>query len=141
EPRRNLPRAIVIGVLIVIGAYLLTNWAYLRLLGVEGVATSKALAAEAVSRVVPGAAKRRIAGAGGRSRPGALAARLLVGVRMGVPLCPLVPLFFVLGELGVVVGAYLDSKVRVAAVIGVCWILGAAILYFVAFSKKRVSRG
>jgi len=45
DPRRTLPRAIVGGVLAVVVVYLLANWAYLRLLGVQGVAGSHALAA------------------------------------------------------------------------------------------------
>jgi APA family basic amino acid/polyamine antiporter len=54
EPRRNLPRAIVGGVLLVVIVYLLANWAYLRLLGAEGVAQSGALAADAAKVVMPG---------------------------------------------------------------------------------------
>ena len=41
-PERNLPRALVIGVLIVVAAYLLVNVAYLRSLGISGLAGSSA---------------------------------------------------------------------------------------------------
>jgi APA family basic amino acid/polyamine antiporter len=46
EPERNLPRALVIGVIIVVTVYLLTNLAYLRVLGHARLAASTAPAAE-----------------------------------------------------------------------------------------------
>lgn len=46
EPQRTLPRALVFGVLIVAATYLLVNLAYLRALGLEGLAASRAPAAE-----------------------------------------------------------------------------------------------
>lgn len=49
EPRRNLPRALILGVLIVAAAYLLVNLTYLRALGVEGLAASRAPAADAMA--------------------------------------------------------------------------------------------
>jgi APA family basic amino acid/polyamine antiporter len=45
-PERTLPRALVFGVLIVVGVYLLANLAYLRVLGQEGLARSTAPAAD-----------------------------------------------------------------------------------------------
>ena len=48
EPRRNLPRALVLGVCIVILVYLLANVTYLRTLGVAGLAASPAPAADAL---------------------------------------------------------------------------------------------
>lgn len=48
-------------------------------------------------------------------------------VRM--PGFPLIPLLFGLAEIGVVIGAWLDPKVRGAAAIGVAWIVAAALLY------------
>lgn len=45
EARRNLPRGIAAGMLIVTAVYVLANWAYLRVLGVEGVASSELVAA------------------------------------------------------------------------------------------------
>lgn len=54
EPRRTLPRAIIGGVVIVIVVYMLANWAYLHLLGVERVATSRTVAADAVGAALAG---------------------------------------------------------------------------------------
>jgi APA family basic amino acid/polyamine antiporter len=82
DPARTLPRAILTGVIIVIAAYLITNAAYLRLLGVEGMAQSKALAADAVAQVFPGAASRFIAAAVALSAFGILNAQLLSGPRL-----------------------------------------------------------
>lgn len=48
EPERNLPRALVLGVVIVVVVYLLANITYLRLLGPAGLAASGAPAAEAL---------------------------------------------------------------------------------------------
>ncbi|MCO4098759.1 MAG: amino acid permease [Gemmatimonas sp.] len=46
DPARTLPRALIFGVLIVAATYLLVNVAYLRALGVEGLAASRAPAAD-----------------------------------------------------------------------------------------------
>ena len=61
EPRRNIPRAIIGGMLIVIAVYLLSNWAYLHLLGHAGVAGSRTLAADAVAVVWGDSGRRGIA--------------------------------------------------------------------------------
>jgi APA family basic amino acid/polyamine antiporter len=49
EPERTLPKALVLGVLVVAAVYLLANVTYLRTLGVQGLAASKAPAADAMS--------------------------------------------------------------------------------------------
>lgn len=46
DPARTLPRALILGVLIVAATYLLVNLAYLRALGLEGLAASRAPAAD-----------------------------------------------------------------------------------------------
>ncbi|MCC7053664.1 MAG: amino acid permease [Gemmatimonadaceae bacterium] len=63
DPQRDLPRALVLGVLIVVAAYLLVNIAYLRALGVGGLATSTAPAADTVG-VLLGERGRALIGAG-----------------------------------------------------------------------------
>jgi APA family basic amino acid/polyamine antiporter len=52
-------------------------------------------------------------------------------VRM--PGFPVVPLLFVLAELGVVIGAWLDPQVRGAAAIGAGWIVATLVLYRLRF--------
>ena len=49
EPKRNLPRALIAGVSIVVAVYLLANLAYLRTLGIVGLAQSSAPAADAMT--------------------------------------------------------------------------------------------
>ncbi len=82
EPRRNLPRAIIVGVVIVVLVYLSANWAYLALLGHAGVAGSTALAADAVATAFPTWGRRAIAAAVAISALGVLNAQLLSGPRL-----------------------------------------------------------
>ncbi|MDZ7333157.1 MAG: amino acid permease [candidate division KSB1 bacterium] len=46
KPKRNIPLAIFFGIAIIISLYLLVNFAYYRVLGVEGMITAKLVAAE-----------------------------------------------------------------------------------------------
>ncbi len=57
EPERNLPRALLIGVLVVIAVYVLANIVYLNVLGVDGLARSPAPAADVMERVFGPAGK------------------------------------------------------------------------------------
>jgi APA family basic amino acid/polyamine antiporter len=52
EPERNLPRALVLGVMGVVAVYILANIAYLKTLGVAGLAASTAPAADTMSAVL-----------------------------------------------------------------------------------------
>jgi basic amino acid/polyamine antiporter, APA family len=58
EPRRNFPRAFLIGLLTLISLYLLANFAYIAALGVKGSTGMEAIAAKSISAVIgPGASK------------------------------------------------------------------------------------
>ncbi|HSK63781.1 MAG TPA: APC family permease, partial [Pyrinomonadaceae bacterium] len=50
RPRRNIPRALLLSTGIITGLYLLVNWAFLRGLGLEGLAASNAAAADLMRR-------------------------------------------------------------------------------------------
>jgi APA family basic amino acid/polyamine antiporter len=63
DPARNLPRALLAGVAIVVTVYLLANVAYLRTLGIEGLARSSAPAADAMGALF-GARGRSLIAAG-----------------------------------------------------------------------------
>src|SRR5207253_10567461 len=63
EPERNLPRALMLGVIGVVTVYLLANVAYLRVLGAGGLAASIAPAADLMGGVL-GRAGRRLTVAG-----------------------------------------------------------------------------
>jgi len=52
DPRRNLPRALIVGTLAVIVVYLLANVAYLAVLSVDEIARSPLVAAEVAERLV-----------------------------------------------------------------------------------------
>jgi APA family basic amino acid/polyamine antiporter len=54
DPLRNLPRAILLGVLCVIVVYLSANTAYLHVLGAEGLAATRTPAADVAARVAGG---------------------------------------------------------------------------------------
>ncbi|MCC7293018.1 MAG: amino acid permease [Phycisphaerales bacterium] len=230
DPRRTLPLSIVGGVIVVVAAYMLANWAYLHLLGYEGVTRSGALAADAVARVWPTYGKRFTAGAVAISAFGVLNAQLLSGPRLiyrmavdgrffapfarvsaggrtpraaivllgalGLALLllaagfsnnaidaidrlttgavfidgiffvltgaalfilrgrgaaggaaprvrlgyPFAPALFVLGEVGIIIGAYTEGSTRSAAKIGIGWILAAAALYAVFFRNSQRNR-
>ena len=62
-PERTLPKALALGVAIVVVVYLLANVAYLRALGLAGLAASSAPAADTIARVA-GPAGRTIVAAG-----------------------------------------------------------------------------
>lgn len=61
DPRRNYPRAFLIGTLAVVGLYLLANLAYLEALGARAVTRSASVAADAMERVGSPAAARMLA--------------------------------------------------------------------------------
>ncbi|WP_049623281.1 APC family permease [Frateuria defendens] len=61
EPQRTLPRALTLGMLIVIAAYALVNVAYLAVLGHDGLAASTAPAADVMQRVAGTAGAKVIA--------------------------------------------------------------------------------
>ncbi len=61
EPQRSLPRALFFGMLLVATCYLLANLAYLSVLGHEGLAASKAPAADLMRKVFGDAGARVIA--------------------------------------------------------------------------------
>ncbi|TMQ71111.1 MAG: APC family permease [Candidatus Eisenbacteria bacterium] len=82
DARRTVPRAILLGVGIVIVAYLAANWAYLDLLGFDGVRHAKALVADAFSVAWPGVGRRIAAAAVAASAFGVLNAQFLTGPRL-----------------------------------------------------------
>jgi APA family basic amino acid/polyamine antiporter len=61
EPGRNLPRALGLGMLLVLGCYVLVNIAYMAALGHDGLAASATPAADVMQRIFGDAGKRIIA--------------------------------------------------------------------------------
>jgi APA family basic amino acid/polyamine antiporter len=52
DPRRNLPLGILIGILAVIGLYVIANLAYLYVIPVDGIASSERIASDAMNIVL-----------------------------------------------------------------------------------------
>ncbi len=82
NPRWNVPASILIGVGVVTVVYLAVNWAYLELLGYQGVTTARAIAADSVATRWPNVGSRLIAAAIAFSGFGVLNAQLLSGPRL-----------------------------------------------------------
>ena len=82
DPARNLPRALLAGVAIVVAVYLLANLAYLRTLGVAGLAGSSAPAADVLGKVLGPPGRTLIAGGIAISTFGFLNLVILVSPRV-----------------------------------------------------------
>ncbi len=79
---RVVPRAILLGVGVVLVAYLTANWAYLDLLGFAGTRDAGALTADAFSVAWPGAGRRVAAAAVAASAFGVLNVQFQTGPRL-----------------------------------------------------------
>jgi APA family basic amino acid/polyamine antiporter len=82
QPERNLPRALVAGVIIVVVVYLLANVVYLRVLGLPALARSAAPAADAMRAVLGPAGGKLIAAGIAASTLGFLNLVILVTPRV-----------------------------------------------------------
>jgi APA family basic amino acid/polyamine antiporter len=82
DPERNVPRAIVSGVAVIVAIYLAVNWSLLHILGFDGAAASSSIAADATAAVVGEGGRRVVAGAIALSAFGVLNAQLLAGPRL-----------------------------------------------------------
>jgi basic amino acid/polyamine antiporter, APA family len=82
EPRRNLPRGLILGVIGVVVLYLAANVVYLRVLGVSGLAASAAPASDAMRSVLGNFGGRAIAAAIAVSTVGFLSQSMLTAPRV-----------------------------------------------------------
>ena len=82
RPKRNISRALIAGAVAVTILYLLANWAYLRSLGVAGMANSSAIATDAVGAVLPRSGKLLVALVITISAAGAINGLVLTGARI-----------------------------------------------------------
>jgi amino acid transporter len=86
NPRRNIVRALVLGMAAVTALYLLVNGAFLYALGYPGLAASKAVGVDAVSGVLPGLAGPLIAAMICVSALGAVNGLVFTGARISYAL-------------------------------------------------------
>jgi len=82
DPHRNVPRSIVVGVLIVIAVYVTANLAYYFVLGSAGIAASERVAADAMAAMVGPTGATIISLAILCSTFGAISANVLAGPRV-----------------------------------------------------------
>jgi APA family basic amino acid/polyamine antiporter len=82
DPRRTLPRALMVGMAIVLAIYLLANVVYLKVLSLPGLAATATPAAEALRRIFGPGADRLIAAAIATSAFGFLDLTLLATTRI-----------------------------------------------------------
>jgi APA family basic amino acid/polyamine antiporter len=82
EPRKNLPRGLILGVIGVVVLYLAANVVYLRVLGVAGLAISSAPASDAMGTVLGDFGARAIAAAIAISTIGFLSQSMLTAPRV-----------------------------------------------------------
>ena len=82
DPQRNIPRSIVLGVLIVMVIYVSANLAYIYVLGQDRIATSQRVAADAMSAMVGPAGATFITVTILCSTFGAMSANILAGPRV-----------------------------------------------------------
>ena len=82
EPRRTLPRALLLGTILVVAVYVSVNLVYLRALGRDGLAASHAPAADAVRTMFGAGADRFLAAAVAVSTFGFLDVSLLAVTRI-----------------------------------------------------------
>lgn len=54
-----------------------------------------------------------------------------------VPLYPWVPILFVVGEVGIVAGAYADARTRFASLLGVAWIALSVVFWLLFFRSRK----
>ena len=220
NPSRNIPLAITLGVLVVTVVYLSANWAYFSLLGFEGVARTKTVAADAMGAAWPTWGSRIVGAAVWFSGFGVLNSQLLSGPRLicgmardgrffspfarlhprfqtphwailflsglglilllvlrsdqvgfllngvvmidaiffvltsfalvvlrtrsqesdwpfRIPFFPLIPILFGIAEIIVLVGAFSIKDYRISAVVGVVWMITAALIYVVLFRNCK----
>ena len=82
DPVRDLPRALILGTLAVVAIYLLVNLAYLRTLGLDGLAATTTPAADTAGRWFGAQGERFIAGAIAISTFGFLSLAVLAPARV-----------------------------------------------------------
>jgi len=82
NPQRNIPRAAILGSLVVVSLYVLINWSYFHILGFSRVAQSQYVASAAMAQVIGNTGARWMTIAMIVSAFGSLHANFLIGPRV-----------------------------------------------------------
>jgi basic amino acid/polyamine antiporter, APA family len=161
DPRRSIWRALVAGIGAVTLLYLLVNGAFLRALGYEGLAASKAAAADAMKAVWPGAGGVFISALICTSALGALNGLIFTGARisyavgsdhrlfhwlgrwhprLGTPAAALVLQGAIAVALLVVLGSFVNAVLYTAATVYSFYLASALAVIVLRFKAPAVER-
>lgn len=161
DPRRSIWRALVAGIGTVTLLYLLVNGAFLRALGYEGLAASKAVAADAMQSVWSGAGGVFISGLICVSALGALNGLILTGARisyalgadhrlfhrlgrwhprLGTPAVALVLQGAIAVTLLVLLGSFVNAVLYTAATVYSFYLASALAVIVLRFKEPSVER-
>jgi APA family basic amino acid/polyamine antiporter len=113
DPQRNIPRSIILGVLIVIAIYVTANLAYIFVLGQPGIAASPRVAAAAMSEMIGPVGATLISLAILCSTFGAISANVLAGPRV----------FFAMGQDGLLFPQLAKVHPRYQTPVNAIWAL------------------
>ncbi|HWB81368.1 MAG TPA: amino acid permease [Nannocystaceae bacterium] len=126
DAERVLPRAILLGVVVIVSIYLAVNWAYLQLLGIDAAAASNSIAADATAVVLGEPGRRVVAAAVALSAFGVLNAQLLAGPRLVYALAADRRFFAVFARIDSRSGTPVAAIALLASVsLGLLWLAGA----------------
>jgi len=161
RPKRNIVRALVLGTVAVTLLYLLVNAAFLYALGYAGLATSDAVAADAVATVFPEVGARLISAVVCISALGVVNGLIFTGARISYAVGAEHRAFRVLGKwdrqrgtparalllqgalavgLVVVLGSFLDAILYTAAAIYLFYLATSLAVIVLRFKEPHVER-
>jgi amino acid transporter len=161
NPRRNIVRALVLGMGAVIGLYLAVNGAFLYALGYEGLTGSKAVAADAVSVALPRVAGGLVSALICVSALGAVNGLIFTGARISYAVGADHPLFRFVGRwharfgtpaaalllqgaitvtLIIVLGSFVDAVLYTAATVYSFYLGSTLAVIVLRFKEPHVDR-
>ncbi|MCX5685573.1 MAG: amino acid permease [Planctomycetota bacterium] len=161
DARRNITRALVLGVAGVAALYLLVNGAFLYTLGYSGVANSKAVAADSIATVFPDAGARLISALICISALGAVNGLVFAGARIyyavgldhrlfrivgrwhprtGTPVRALLLQGAMAVALVVVFGSFRDTVLYMAATVYAFYLATTAAVFVLRYKEPQVER-
>jgi APA family basic amino acid/polyamine antiporter len=161
NPRRNIVRALALGMAAVTTLYLLINGAFLYALGYTGMVTSKAVAADAISTVFPGIGGRLISALICVSALGAVNGLIFTGARIsfavgsehrafrlmgkwhprtGTPVWALVVQGLLAVTLIVALGSFVDTILNTAAAVYSFYLATSLAVIVLRFKEPHASR-
>ena len=161
DSRRNIVRALVLGAAVVTVLYLLVNGAFLYTLGYAGLATSKAVASDAISTAFPNIGGRLISALVCISALGAVSGLIFTGARIsyalgaehrafrlvgkwhartGTPVSALLVQGAIAIGLIVILGSFIDTLLYTAAPVYTFYLATSLAVIVLRFKEPHVER-